>query len=112
MKLVAVDLLLERQICVRAKELQLLLAAPALARGAQLPDQRQRVDRLADVDRDGGHLQVFAVLLVLALPDELRVERWVAWVARGRGPLLFRAGERLELGGGDDSPGRTPEKVA
>ena len=73
---------------------------PSLVR-AELLDERQRVDRLLDVDRDRRHLEVLAVLLVLALPDELRVERRVAWVAHDRGPLLLGAGERLELGGRD-----------
>ncbi len=72
-----------------------------LSRSHRRHHSRQRVDRLLDVDRDGGHLQVVAVLLVLALPNELRVERGVAWVSHCRGPLLFGAGEQLKLGGGD-----------
>ena len=42
---------------------------------AQILDQDPRVDLLLDVDRDRGDLEVLGVLLVLAAPDELRVER-------------------------------------
>ena len=98
---VELDLLREGKVRVRREEAELLLGLAALALRSELLNERQRVDRLADVDRDGRHLEVVGVLLVLALPDELRVERWIAGVAHDRGPLLFRAGERLELGGRD-----------
>ncbi len=98
---VELDLLLEGEVRVRREEAELLLGLPALALGAELLDERERVDGLLDVDRDRGDLQVVAVLLVLALPDELRVEIRVPRVAHDRGPLLLGAGERLELGGWD-----------
>src|SRR3972149_6027817 len=87
---------MSRELAVRREEAELLLRAAALARGAELLDERARVDRLGDVDRDGGHLEVVAVLLVLALPDELRVEGRVTRVAHERGSLLLGAGGRLE----------------
>lgn len=51
-----------------------MLGAPALALGPELRDERKRVDGLLDVDGDGRDLEVGRVLLVLALPDELRVQ--------------------------------------
>ena len=71
---VEVDLLLERQVRVRREEAELLLGAPALALGPELLDERQGVDGLLDVDGDGRDLEVGRILLVLALPDELRVQ--------------------------------------
>ena len=61
---------------VEERELRLLL--PRLRRHAQVLDDDLRVDLLLDVDRHDRHGEVGAVLLVLALPDELRVERRVA----------------------------------
>src|SRR6266511_746644 len=98
---VELDLLLEREVRVGREEAELLLRPAALALRPELLDEGERIDRLLDVDRDRGDLEVVAVLLVLALPDELRVERGIAGVAHDRGLLLLRAGERLQLGGGD-----------
>ena len=77
------------------KEAELLLGPAALARRAKVLDERERVDRLLDVDRDRQHLEVAAVLLVLALPDDLRVDGRIAGVAQDGGPLLLVADERL-----------------
>ena len=102
---VEVDLLLEGEVGVRREEAELRLGLPALALGAQLLHERERIDGLLDVDRDRGDREVMAVLLVLALPDELRIEVRVPGVAHDRGPLLLGAGERLELGGRDVGTG-------
>ena len=59
----------------------------------------QMVTRINELIGEAG-----AEIATAGLPDELRVERGVAWVAHGRGPLLFGAGKRLELGGGDVRP--------
>src|SRR5690606_21754155 len=47
-------------------------------------DEHAGVDLLLDVDRWRLDDEVIAVLCVLALPHELRVERRVAWVAQRR----------------------------
>ena len=60
------------------------------------------MDLLLDVDRHGGHFERPGVLLVLALPDELRVERAVAVVDRLADAVV--GGERGRLAGGDVRP--------
>ena len=88
---------------VRAEHVQLLFA-PAGARLAQVLDDRLGADLLLDVDGDRRHDEILAVLLVLALPDELRVQRRVARVAEHLRPGLGLLGERAQLGGGDVHP--------
>ena len=59
---------------------------------------------LLDVDGDARHFQISAVLLVLAAPDELRVQRGVAGVADRRDGLLVRY-EAGKFPGRDVRPG-------
>ena len=56
---------------------------------------------LLDVDRHDGDSEVFAVLLVLALPDQLRVERRIARVEHGLGREFFVGHEVAQFLGGD-----------
>src|SRR5690242_20079106 len=63
----------------------------------QIVDQHLRVDLLLDVERRCMNDEIAPVLLVLAAPDELRVEVGVAPVADFRRPLLLRLENRLEL---------------
>ena len=63
-------------------------------------DDRLRVNLLLDVDRHDGDGEVFAVLLVLALPDQLRIERRVARIEhRLRGQFLVGHEVAQFLGG-------------
>ena len=64
-------------------------------------DDRLRLNLLLDVDRHDGHGEVFAVLLVLALPDQLRVERRIARVEHGLGASFFVGHEVAQFLGGD-----------
>ena len=66
---------------------------------AQVLDQDPRVDLLLDVDRRRVGDEVLAVELVLALPDELRIERRVARVADLDGLLDLRGDELVRVGG-------------
>jgi hypothetical protein len=76
-----------------------------LALRTELLHERERIDRLADVDRDGRDFEVVRVLLVLALPDELRIQGRIAGVAHDRGPLLFQGSPA----GSPGKPGSTDE---
>ena len=67
----------------------------ALGGAAEVLDDDPRVDLLLDVDRRGVGDEVLAVEFVLALPDELRVERGVARVADGDRLLDLRGDELL-----------------
>ena len=67
----------------------------------QVVDDRLRVNLLLDVDGHDGDGQVFPVLLVLALPDELRIERRVARIEHGLGGLLLLGHEVAQFLGGD-----------
>ena len=73
--LVEVDLLVEvdRAAVEVGEEVELVVAG--LLDAGQVLDDGLRMNLLLDVDRHDGDGEVFAVLLVLALPDELRVER-------------------------------------
>jgi hypothetical protein len=59
------------------------------------------VNLLLDVNGHDGHGEVGAVLFVLTLPDQLRVERRVARVEDGPGPLLVLGDEVAQLLRGD-----------
>ena len=72
--------------------------------GHQVVDDRLGVDLLLDVDRHHGDGQVLAVLLVLAVPHELRVERRVAGVEHRLRGLLIVGDEVAQLLGGDVRP--------
>jgi hypothetical protein len=48
--------------------------------GTEVFDDVLGVNLLLNVDRHSGHFQVFGVLLVLTLPDKLRVEGGVAGI--------------------------------
>ena len=87
---------------------------PVLRDPLEVGDDRLGVDLLLDVDRHRGDGQRLAVLLVLAAPDQLRVEVGVAGihlgvlvrivlagVGRRRGRRLVLAHQRLQLGGRD-----------
>ena len=64
-------------------------------RGSTAFDDDAGLDDFLDVDRDDVDFERFPVLLVLALPDELRVERRVAGIEHLR---------RLRLVVGDEVP--------
>ena len=99
---VEVDQVLEGDAVEVGKQGQLRLGLPPVwACGAHVLDDGLRVDLLLDVDGHGRHGQVAAVLLVLALPDELRVERRVARVEHGLGRVLVLGHEVAQLLGGD-----------
>ena len=66
---------------------------------AEVLDQDARIDLLLDVDRRRVGDEVLAVELVLALPDELRVERRVARVTDGDRLLELGRDEVLGVGG-------------
>ena len=87
---VEVQPLLEVGDAVEVGEHIKLGVAVALALGQQVGDDRPRVNLLLDVDRRHIHVEVAGVLLVLALPDQLRVQRRVARVAHhlGRGLIV------------------------
>ena len=72
-----------------------------LGRGLQVFDQGLGVDFFLDVDGEDRDGEVFAVLLVLALPDELRVERGIAGIEKGFGGGLVGRDEIAQLLGGD-----------
>src|ERR1700693_4459775 len=63
----------------------------------QVLDQRLRVDFFLNVDRDDGDGEVLAVLLVLAFPDELRIEGGVARVEHRLWRFFLAANEFAEL---------------
>ncbi len=69
--------LLELEAVEVAEQVRLRRARRPLS-GPQVFDQRLRRDLLLDEDWDGRNGEIVRVLLVLALPDELRVERRVA----------------------------------
>ena len=64
-------------------------------------DDRLRVNLLLDVDRHDGDGEVFAVLLVLALPDELRIERRIARVEHRLRRVFVVGHEVAQFLGGD-----------
>ena len=64
------------------------------------------MDFLLGEERRGGDDQVAVVLLVLAAPDQLRVEVAVApLVCDADGQPVGLGHDRLQLGGGDVAPG-------
>jgi hypothetical protein len=99
---VEVDLLAEFLDAVEVvEERQLRLRLAFLGGVSQILDQRLRMDLLLDVDRDDRDLERLAVLLVLSLPNELRVERRVPRVEESLRRLLLRANELAQLFGRD-----------
>ena len=86
---VKVDLL--REVSRAAVEVgeEARLVATGLLGTRQRVDDRLRVNLLLDVDRHHGNGEVFAVLLVLALPDQLRIERGIARVEHRLGCQFF-----------------------
>ncbi len=101
--LVAVELdeLLELDAVVVVEQRHLGLGLALARRVAQVLDDHLRQDLLLDVDGDDRHLEVAGVLLVLALPHELRVERRVAGVEHGAGRGFVTLHEAAQLVGGD-----------
>src|SRR5690349_9698708 len=96
--MIKVDALLEIVDAVEVveqRQLRLLLAY--FRRVAQILDERLRVNLLLDIDGNDGYLEVARVLLVLALPHELRIERRVARIPHLRGRLLVLLDEAAQL---------------
>jgi hypothetical protein len=78
---VEVDQLVELQPVEVVEEGELGLVGSPAGGLAEVLDQRSGVDLLLDVDGDGDDLEVLGqVLLVLALPHQLRVEARVAGI--------------------------------
>ncbi len=67
----------------------------------ELIDDRLWVDLLLDVDRHDRHREILAVLLVFALPDQLRIERRVARIKHGLRRVLVVGHEIPQFLGGD-----------
>jgi hypothetical protein len=59
------------------------------------------VDFLLDVDGDGWNFQRALILIIFALPDELRIQGWVTRVKDGLGLALVVGDEVAQLFGGD-----------
>ena len=98
--LVEVDEVELAEAVERLEQRQLGLVLAGLRGLAQVLDEHPRVDLLLDVDRRRVDHEVLAVVLVLALPDELRVERRVARVAQlGIGCSTSGVDELLGVGG-------------
>ena len=73
----------------------------------QIFDDGLRADLLLDLNRYGGDCEVcevFAVLLLLPLPDPLRIERWIARISPSVGSLLFLGYKVRQLSRGNVGP--------
>ena len=106
--LVEIDALVElfgQAVEVR-EELQLVLARFLFLRqrGAEVFDDVLRVDLLLDVNRHGGHGQILGVLLVLSLPNKLRIERRITGIEHRRRLLVLLADEVPQFFGRDVRP--------
>ena len=102
---VEVDALVEVQAGVQVVEHGQLGRLAAAGCRAQVFHQVVRVDRLLDVDRHRRHGQRLTILLVLALPHQLRVERRVARVEERLGRVLVLGHEVAQFLGGDVGAG-------
>src|SRR6266699_5223776 len=102
--LIELDQLLELDAVEIAPEVQLRF--PSRLLGTQVVDERLRMDLLLDVDRHRSHFERTPVLLVLALPDKLWVQRCVAWVENRLRLLVLVGEERAKLGGRDVAAAR------
>ncbi len=77
-------------------------AGAVAALAGKLVDQRLGVHLLLDVERRRRHHQIAPILLVLAAPDELRIEVAIAPLpGHPQRALLLLFHQRLVLGGGD-----------
>nr|WP_236691025.1 hypothetical protein [Levilinea saccharolytica] len=74
---------------------------PAEGLGAHILDNRLRADLLLNVNRHRRHFQRLLILLILALPNQLRVKRGVARVQDGLWRLLFVSHKVAQFLGGD-----------
>jgi hypothetical protein len=83
------------------KEMRLLAVRAGHLAPRQGIDDRLGMDLFLDVDGHDGHGQLGAVLLVLVLPDELRIARRIARVEHGAGRVLVVGHEIAQLLGGD-----------
>ena len=97
--LVEVDRAIERAGDGDREEVRLIRLLDALRE--EVVDERLGLDLLLDVDGDGEHGEVLPVLLVLAGPDELGIERGVARVANGPRGVLVLIDEIAQLLGRD-----------
>jgi hypothetical protein len=87
---VLVELDLLREVVWAAVEVrkEVELVGAGLVDAWQRVDDRLRVNLLLDVNRHYGNGEVLAVLFVLALPDQLRIEGRIAHVEHGLGGVL------------------------
>ena len=82
-----------------------LRASPRATLAQEIVDQHFWVDLFLDIERWGVNDEVAPVLLILAPPDELRVEVPIAPIVRHtHRRLVLVPGDRLELGGRDVLP--------
>jgi len=83
------------------EERQLLLRLFFLRLFTHILDDGLGTDLLLDIDGHRRHFQGMLVLLILAFPDQLRVERGIAWVEDGLRRLFFIGHKVAQFLGGD-----------
>ena len=89
-----------KEVSLRSRRLRFC----RLGLAKEVVDEDLGVDLFLDVEGRGVDDEVAPVLLILAAPDELRVEVGVAAVFHGAGGLLLLLDDGLVLGGGDVRP--------